>query len=162
VPGAENSWREKKRALEDLTSDPDGECDTDACRTVASTSTLTASVPNVKRGTPLPHASPHSYLSYRTLYVLLHSSAISTLSQTPTRLLTHRTSTPFHFQVLIPRRTSHTYRSIARRRAASSQPLTPLPSSLRASLRPSVPSSADVKHETSLCTPQRATKTTCP
>ncbi|KAN0140343.1 hypothetical protein V8E53_001552 [Lactarius tabidus] len=42
-------WREKKRALEDLTSDPDGECDTDACRTVASTSTLTASVPNVKR-----------------------------------------------------------------------------------------------------------------
>ena len=55
----ENSWRSKKRAVEDLVVAPDDEGDTDTHGIIASTSSLTANAPNVKRGTSLPHASSH-------------------------------------------------------------------------------------------------------
>lgn len=64
----ENSWRSKKRAVEDLVTAPDDGCDTDTRNIVASTSKLAVSAPNVKRGTPLAFSSPN--LSHRTLYII--------------------------------------------------------------------------------------------
>jgi hypothetical protein len=70
----ENSLRGKKRALEDLAADPDGECDTDAHGIVASTSALTASAPNVKRGT-----THHTRLTLLSLITPNHMRAIALL-----------------------------------------------------------------------------------
>ena len=66
----ENSWRSKKRAIEDLVAAPDDEGDTDTHGIIASTSSLAANAPNVKRGTSFHMPRLIFACSHRTLYVL--------------------------------------------------------------------------------------------